>query len=474
MGFRPELKRFCRVQRICLPCQHDEAPRVRDCGGDGGGVVRRIRPRLDHLSDLDGLDRERYGACARARVSRRADAHPLLHLLAPRQNTNGQWVIDDDVDSPAECIALAQAHGCDIANVNEGGTGSCWCQYGSEGGTDWSGWMACWLHTDPVEYLEDWEYTEEQWDGANDCCFYRYAYDHSDTGCCDGMSCTYSNSMYSWDDWRRRLSESGGESVEHDAHRALGHCCDEGGWCSCMHNYIANGIDECEGDDAWKATASSGCSRATDGSACTSENGDGGYDCWAGSEHEECTCGNGLKARETGNQLEWDGETYYEYECCQPGTEGTVGEECGDCCVDYESILIAIIGGVVGGVVFLICCAIAICYVAKCACFAKNVASVAVAPPVATIEMATPMQPMVALQPQNAKSGSFSTSTQLQVLQPQGVTQPQVLQPQMLQPQNVTQPQVLQPQGVTQPQVLVPQQGSVRTTQMLVPQQGSL
>ena len=57
-----------------------------------------------------------------------------------------------------------------------------------------------------------------------------------------------------------------------------------------------------------------------------------------------------------------------------------VGEECGDCCVDYESILIAIIGGVVGGVVCLVCCAIAICYVAKCACFAKNVAPVAAAP----------------------------------------------------------------------------------------------
>ena len=386
---------------------------MRDCGDDGGGVVIRLwsLPRLDHLSDLDGLDRERYGACARARVSRRADAHPLLHLLAPRQNTNGQWVIDDDVDSPAECIALAQAHGCDIANVNEGGTGSCWCQYGSQGGTDWGQWMACWLHTDPVEYLEDWEYTEEQWDGANDCCFYRYAYDHSDTGCCDGMSCTYSNSMYSWDDWRRRMSESGGESVEHDAHRALGHCCDEGGWCSCMHNYIANGIDECEGDDAWRATAS--CSRATDGSACTSENGDGGYDCWAGSEHEECTCGNGLEARETGSQLEWDGETYYEYECCPAGTPGTVGEECGDCCVDVGAIIAAIIGGVVGGIVFFVCVGVGICYFAKCACFAPQTANGPVTPaPTAQVQMAP---------------------------QPQGV----VMQPQIIQPQ---QGMVMQPQ----------------------------
>ena len=27
--------------------------------------------------------------------------------------------------------------------------------------------MACWLWDDPVAYLEDWEYTEEDWDFAN-------------------------------------------------------------------------------------------------------------------------------------------------------------------------------------------------------------------------------------------------------------------------------------------------------------------
>ena len=183
---------------------------------------------------------------------------------------------------------------------------------------------------------------------------------------------------------------------------------------------------------------------------CTSPDGGGGYDCWAGSESEECGCSQG-SARETGASS----EDVFEYTCCMSGDN--VGEECGDCCVDYESILIAIIGGVVGGVVCLVCCAIAICYVAKCACFAKNAPVMAAPPTAAVVEMVPPMQQMVALQPQNAKSGSFSTSTQLQVLQPQGVTQPQVLQPQMLQPQNVTQPRVLQPQTVTQPQVLTPQ-----------------
>ena len=337
-------------------------------------------------------------------------------------------MIDYSVDTAAECVTLAQQHGCDIANFD--GSGECYCQYGSQGGEDYSGWYSCWLHSDPVEYLEDWQYTEEQWDDANDCCFYRYAYDHSDTGCCEGMSCTYSNSMYSWDDWRRRLSESGGESVEHDAHRALGHCCDEGGWCSCMHNYIANGINECEGDDAWRATA--WCSRATDGSACTSDNGDGGYDCWAGSEHEECTCGNGLEARETGSQLEWDGETYYEYECCPAGTPGTVGEECGDCCVDVGAIIAAIIGGIVGGICFCVCVGVGICFVTKVCCFAQMGNA-----PVAAVQVQPQQQPAVQgaiLQPQG------------QVMQAQ-VMQPQVMQPQVMQPQ-VMQPQVLQPKAM--------------------------
>ena len=103
-------------------------------------------------------------------------------------------------------------------------------------------------------------------------------------------------------------------------------------------------------------------------------------------------------------------------------------------------------------VCFLVCCVIGICYVAKCACFAKN-AQVTAAPPTAVVaERATPMQPMVTLQPQNAKSGSVPTNAPVQVLQPQ----------------------MLQPQGVMQAQVLVPQQASVRTTQVLVPQQGSL
>jgi len=344
------------------------------------------------------------------------------------KNTDGQWIISYYVSSPDECISLAQSSGCDIANIDTTGSGACYCQYGSDGGTDGSGWMACWLWDDPVAYLEDWEYTEEAWDSANDCCFYRYAYELTDRGCCDGMSCSYSNSMYSWD-WRRRLSESGGESVERGAHRALGHCCDEDSWCSCMHEYIANGVNECEGDDEWRATATSGCSQATDGTACTSDDGNGGYDCWAGSEHEECTCAQG-EAKETGNVLEYEGDTYYEYTCCPAGTEGTVGEECGDCCIDVGAIIAAIIGGVVGGILFCVCVGVLICYFAKCACFA---------PPAGA--QVTP------------------GSTQVQVAPPQGqvmqaqVLQPQVMQPQVMQPQ-VMQPRVMQPGVIMQPQAV--------------------
>ena len=65
---------------------------------------------------------------------------------------------------------------------------------------------------------------------------------------------------------------------------------------------------------------------------CTSPDGHGGYDCWAGSSAEPCTCMEG-KAKETGKSLEHEGRTYYGYACCKDdGTNnGTLtGEHCGD------------------------------------------------------------------------------------------------------------------------------------------------
>ena len=60
---------------------------------------------------------------------------------------------------------------------------------------------------------------------------------------------------------------------------------------------------------------------------CTSPDAIGGYDCWAGSSVEPCTCSEG-KAKETGGSEEYMGQTYYEYVCCTDGS-GT-GEQCGD------------------------------------------------------------------------------------------------------------------------------------------------
>jgi len=60
---------------------------------------------------------------------------------------------------------------------------------------------------------------------------------------------------------------------------------------------------------------------------CTSPDAIGGYDCWAGSSVEPCTCSEG-KAKETGGSEEYMGQTYYEYICCTDGS-GT-GEQCGD------------------------------------------------------------------------------------------------------------------------------------------------
>ena len=59
---------------------------------------------------------------------------------------------------------------------------------------------------------------------------------------------------------------------------------------------------------------------------CTSPNGLGGYDCWAGSRTEPCTCSAGA-AKETGESMQHMGQTYYLYTCCTDGS-GT-GEQCG-------------------------------------------------------------------------------------------------------------------------------------------------
>jgi hypothetical protein len=60
---------------------------------------------------------------------------------------------------------------------------------------------------------------------------------------------------------------------------------------------------------------------------CTSSDGGSGYDCWAGTSTQSCTCSKGT-AKETGESFEYRGQTLYLYTCCTDGS-GT-GEQCGD------------------------------------------------------------------------------------------------------------------------------------------------
>ena len=87
---------------------------------------------------------------------------------------------------------------------------------------------------------------------------------------------------------------------------------------------------------------------------CRSPNGEGGYDCWAGSAGEACACSAG-EARETGQTVDYDGTKYYEYTCCIHGSN--VGEECGD--NTHESA--AAVMGILAIIVF---CACLVCGVA--------------------------------------------------------------------------------------------------------------
>ncbi|CAE8703649.1 unnamed protein product [Polarella glacialis] len=49
--------------------------------------------------------------------------------------------------------------------------------------------------------------------------------------------------------------------------------------------------------------------------ACRSPDVKAGYDCWAGSDVEECNCSQG-EAKLTGESGFYEGKTYHEYTCC--------------------------------------------------------------------------------------------------------------------------------------------------------------
>ena len=75
-----------------------------------------------------------------------------------------------------------------------------------------------------------------------------------------------------------------------------------------------------------------GCSS----SACTSPDGKGGTDCWAGSDVEPCTCSIGEAWETGGTWKDYHGERYFHYSCCKLDSNQTVQ---GDYCGDYRGCL---------------------------------------------------------------------------------------------------------------------------------------
>ena len=190
-------------------------------------------------------------------------------------------------------------------------------------------------------------------DASTTWCFYEKGCGSSDTsgeGYCDDSMCS------SWGD---------------DC------CAPDGEEASCYGGYspvrFTGSEAYCWGYDNGLYTCCTGDYDVSDGYCsqawCTSPNGDGGYDCWAGSDSEECSCSQG-KAKETGERLESGGTTYYEYTCCTDGSGH--GEECGDCCTDVGLIILIVVLSVVGFAMCATCGGVAICYFAKCACFAPG------------------------------------------------------------------------------------------------------
>ena len=102
--------------------------------------------------------------------------------------------------------------------------------------------------------------------------------------------------------------------------------CDDGYYLSVWHDGEPQMPSNCVWNDGTCCTPNE-CSDAY----CTSPNGIGGYDCWAGSTTEPCSCSSGWSARMTGTTTTSGGVTYYQYSCCSSEARGrNTGPECGD------------------------------------------------------------------------------------------------------------------------------------------------
>jgi len=104
-------------------------------------------------------------------------------------------------------------------------------------------------------------------------------------------------------------------------------------------------------------------------SRCTSSDGYGGHDCWAGNNGDECTCSEG-DARETGKSVRYLGDTYYQYTCCTTGGDRNQGNKCGDIYDPSTGTIAAVfvitgllIACLVGGIILC-------CFCGRCGCFA--------------------------------------------------------------------------------------------------------
>ena len=79
------------------------------------------------------------------------DVWSTCEWIPTNANTANEVMIGS-VDTPAECLEQARTsqYGCEIANLPDGdGSGTCWCQYGSDTTVDASGYRSCWLEGTP-------------------------------------------------------------------------------------------------------------------------------------------------------------------------------------------------------------------------------------------------------------------------------------------------------------------------------------
>ena len=145
--------------------------------------------------------------------------------------------------------------------------------------------------------------------------------------------------------------------------------------CCTSEIYGTNDGEQC-GDYRYPTSHPSYCHVGETG-WCTSPDGNGGYDCWAGTRDEPCTCSEG-HARLTGRTTVINNVTRYHYNCCRGRSSGTNdGVECGDYVVPPPApppsplpppsapdltpiIAIAAIGGT-GGLLLLLVWVIAYC-----------------------------------------------------------------------------------------------------------------